>query len=179
MTHEIDIQSNLRIGQQVNIEYALSLETTRNEYGFANYNTDNDKINFAKRNVRTTVNTIETSYVINNKSGISLRARHYWSGVQNSAYFLLQNDGTLIPDNNFSENLNQNYNAFTIDMVYRWIFAPGSELSLAWKTLSYSNANELEYNYFKNLQQSWQNQANSLSLKVLYYLDYNSLKKKK
>jgi len=55
---------------------------------------------------------------------------------------------------------------------------PGSELSIAWKTNTYLKTNDPEYYYFKNLTDSWQNQINSISVKILYYLDYNSLRKR-
>jgi hypothetical protein len=72
-------------------------------------------------------------------------------------------------------NNDQNYNAlrrknFTLDY-----FAPGSELSLSWKTLSYSNCKDLDYNYLSNLRKSWNDQSNSISLKILYNLDVNSI----
>ena len=105
--------------------------------------------------------------------------RHYWSGVGNKEFYLLQPDGSLSSYPDFTQNKDMNYNAFTIDMVFRWIFAPGSELSLAWKTNSYDGEDRVVYNYFDNLNNSWLNQKNSLSLKVLYYIDYNKLRKKK
>jgi len=85
----------------------------------------------------------------------------------------------LVENPIYSQNKDQNYNAFTIDVNFRWIFAPGSELSLAWKTTSYSNENSVDYNYGDNLKKSWLNQTNSLSLKILYYIDISSLKRKK
>jgi len=37
----------------------------------------------------------------------------------------------------------------------------------------------VENNYWSNLRNTWLNQSNSISVKVLYYIDFNSLKKKK
>jgi hypothetical protein len=179
ISHNMAVETNLRAGQRLNFSYLLAYGLSTNERGFAKYRASENKILFSQRQVNTIMNTFESTYVINNKSGISLRARHYWSGVENNEYYDLQLNGRLLVNNTFNENLNQNYNAFTVDMIYRWIFAPGSELSLAWKTLSYSNDNLMQNNYFDNLQKSWQNQTNSLSLKLLYYIDYNSFKKKK
>lgn len=177
--HDIEGNANLRIGQRFEIEYGLNNINSANERGFVYYNSSEDSIIFSKRNVSTYVNTLSTSYILSNKASLNLRARHYWSGVANKNYYLLQNDGSLVDFNAYSENKDQNYNAFTIDIIFRWIFAPGSELSLAWKTLSYSNENEVIYKYSTNLQKAWLNQSNSVSLKVLYYIDYNNFKKKK
>ena len=177
--HEINLECYLRLGQRFNIEYSIDMNNSRNEHGFVDLSENKDSIVFAKRDVSTLINTFSTSYIINNKTSLSLRARHYWSGVENNQFFLLQSNGLLTNNSEYSENQDQNYNAFTVDMIFRWIFAPGSELSLAWKTASYSNENKVVYNYMSNFQNAWLNQINSLSLKVLYYIDVNSFKKKK
>ena len=177
--HGVEAETNLRLGPRFVFSYDISSNKSKNERGHVENNAAGDSITFARRNVTTLVNTLSTSYILNNKTGLTLRARHYWSGVDNNQFYLLQSDGPLSDNPGFSANRNQNYNAFTIDMVFRWIFAPGSEMSVAWKTNSYSNENTLNYKYFDNLSKSWLNQKNSLSLKVLYYIDYNSLKKKK
>jgi len=177
--HGIEAEANLRLGPRFVFNYDISGNRSENVRGHVENNAAGDSITFARRNVTTLVNTLSTSYILNNKAGLTLRARHYWSGVDNNQFYLLQNDGSLSDNPGFSANRNQNYNAFTIDMVFRWIFAPGSEMSVAWKTNSYSNENTLIYKYFDNLSKSWLNQKNSLSLKVLYYIDYNTIKKKK
>lgn len=177
--HETSLYTNLRIGQRFNVDYEIDLNNSRNERGFVDLSENKDSIVFAKRNVYTLVNTLSTSYILNNTTSLKLRVRHYWSGVENEKFFLLQTTGLLIDNTSYSENKDQNYNAFTVDMILRWIFAPGSELSLAWKTASFSNGDIVDYNYFSNFKNSWLNQTNSLSLKVLYYIDVNSFKKKK
>jgi hypothetical protein len=171
------IETVWRAGQRLNVDFLFGIQERSGEYGFAAL-PDDGSILFAQRNVSTILNTLETTYVINNKMGLSFRARHYWSAVANQNFFKLNNDGTLSEAANSQNQSDQNYNAFTIDMVYRWIFMPGSELSVAWKTNTYMNTGTPEYFYLKNLTDSWQNQTNSISLKVLYYLDFNSLRKK-
>lgn len=176
--HDIDAYANYRLGKQLEFNYGISSINSKNELGFTDYISSGDSIIFAKRNVTTLVNTFSTSYIISNNTSLSLRARHYWSGVTNYNYFLLQPDGLLANQTGYSQNKDQNYNAFTVDIILRWIFAPGSELTLAWKTISYSDENTVNLNYVSNLEKSWLNQTNSLSIKVLYYIDYNNLIKK-
>jgi hypothetical protein len=80
---------------------------------------------------------------------------------------------------NWSGNANINYNAFTIDMSYRWQFAPGSELSLVWKNSIYSSNDHVGLGFSENLGETLKTpQSNSLSLRILYYIDYNMLIKK-
>jgi len=83
-------------------------------------------------------------------------------------------------DANEENVYNTNYNAFTIDFVYRWVFLPGSEINLVWKNSIFSSDKNIEDSYLNNFNQLFDyNAVNSLSLKVLYWLDYQSLKKRK
>ena len=77
------------------------------------------------------------------------------------------------------ENVDRNYNVFNIDLVYRWVFKPGSELSITYKDAAETYDQFLTRRYnrnFGNILGGPQN--NSVSIKVLYYVDYLDLKKK-
>ena len=68
-----------------------------------------------------------------------------------------------------------NYNAFTIDMVFKWNFAPGSWLTAVWKNIVDAE-NSMIDNYFENAESMFaHSQVNSLSLKLLYYIDYQQV----
>jgi len=174
-----DFQTTLRIGQRFELNYSFSFNNTTNGVGFVDKTNSNDSIIFAKRNVHSLENIFSTSYILSNKASLNLRVRHYWSGALNKNYYLLDHNGSLINYPSYSQNKDQNYNAFTVDMILIWNFAPGSELDCAWKNAAFTNQSNYESNYFTNLHNSWLNQLNSLSVKVLYYIDYNKLKKKK
>lgn len=174
-----DFQTALRVGQRFEFDYSFSFNYTKNGVGFVDKNNSNDSIIFAKRNVNSLENIFTTSYILSNKASLSLRVRHYWSGALNKSFYLLQQNGTLINNPSYTQNKDQNYNDFTVDMIFTWNFAPGSELDCAWKTASLANQTGYINNYWTNLNNSWLNQLNSLSVKVLYYIDYNKLKRKK
>ncbi len=130
---------------------------------------------------RNTVETIlDMKYTFTAKMGLNLRGRHYWSDRRNKSFFMLQDNGNLTA-NPGSDFVNQhvNYNVFNIDMVYSWQFAPGSELSVTYKDVAedYETLNREGYgrNFGRVIGRP---QNNSLSLKVLYYLDYLQLKKR-
>ena len=134
---------------------------------------------FAKRDRTTITNTLDLSYIFNNKMGITFRLRHYWSKLDYDSFYVLNEDGVMqsssytgLGVNDVSIH-NNSFNAFTIDMAYRWVFAPGSELSLVWKNSIFSFTDEVKNNYFENVGELFNDPAtNSLSLKVLYYIDY-------
>lgn len=69
------------------------------------------------------------------------------------------------------------FSNINIDFVYRWHFSPGSDLYLTWKNNAFNNSDQLD-KFSSTLSDTFHNKTrNSLTLKVLYYLDYNSLKK--
>jgi hypothetical protein len=174
-----DFQATLRVGQRIEFNYSFSFNNTTNGVGFVDKNNSNDSIIFAKRKVNSLENILSSSYILSNKASLNLRVRHYWSGALNKSYYLLDQNGTLKDYPGYTQNKDQNYNAFTIDMILTWNFAPGSELDCSWKNATLSDQSGFIPNYWTNLHNSWLNQSNSLSVKVLYYIDYNTLRKKK
>lgn len=110
---------------------------------------------------------------------ITLRARHYWSKAVYTDFLLLDEEG-LLHDSDYHNNHNVSFNAFNIDMVYTWRFAPGSELNLVWKNAILQSDQQVNTTFYHNFKHTIRSpQANNLSLKILYYLDYLSLRKKR
>ena len=176
---------DLRLGNQFRFNKRLTIsvegyiEKRNNNLGYAAmYNTDS--IMFGRRNRITTENTLTVKYNFNNKMGISLRGRHYWSKVKYQEFYELLNDGRLKPLlGGINENVNYNVNYFNIDMVYTWQYAKGSFINLVWKNAISTFDEDVESSYFKNLGNTLgAAQQNSLSLRIIYFLDYLSFKKK-
>ncbi len=175
-----DINVNLRVGRHLGFNYNVSFQNELNDRGFVATSGDRDTIYFSRRDVNTFENIFGIAYAINNKASLNLRMRHYWSGADNKEYYQLNEKGGLISDPSYNANHDANYNAFNIDLVFRWIFSPGSELSIAWKNSILEFGDRVESDYFRNLKNTWSSdQINSLSVKVLYYIDYNSLRRKR
>ena len=107
---------------------------------------------------------------------LSLDARHYWSQAKYSKYSLLNMDGTLSASGYYTDH-NVNFNSFNIYTSFVWQFKPGSEMSIVYQNSIYSSVQMIERNYFTNLNQTLAAaQSNSLSVKVIYFLDYLTLK---
>jgi len=167
---------NWQVGQKLVFDYELSYDGENNDYGYVSKNEATDTIHFSRRDLGTVENVLEMAYTFNNKLSLRLRGRHYWSSVENLSFYLLQDDGTLIPDADYDENHDNNFNAFNIDMVLRWVFAPGSEMTLGWKNSIFDLNDEVTKGYKNNLKIVRESpQINTLSFKILYYIDYNSL----
>ncbi len=141
---------------------------------------------FGNRNRINTTNTLNINYTMTNRMGITFRMRHYRSGIQYNYFYKLLENGRLEKteftglDNEGKAVYDVNYNAFTIDFVYRWVFLPGSELSFVWKNSIFLNDKRVAEDYITNLSTTLDNgQLNSFSIKVLYWLDYHDLMRKK
>ncbi len=175
-----NVNINLRMGKRFQLFYATDVSNEINNHGFADMTQSHDTIYFARRDIKVIESVLGSSFLLNNKAGFDMRIRHYWSGVINKDYYQLQPDGSLAVDPSYIQVNNKNYNAFNIDLVFRWVFAPGSELTIAWKNSIFDNGDSVVENYWDNLGITWQaNQTNSLSAKILYYFDYNNLRKKR
>jgi hypothetical protein len=136
---------------------------------------------FSRRDRNTVENVLSAKYNFNNRSGITFRARHYWSKVQVRQLYDLTDPGDLIPSKHNNVVMrDQNYNIFNIDAVYTWQFAPGSFINVVWKDESFFYNNEGHTDYLKNINNTLSEpQSNNLSIKIIYYLDYLDLKKGK
>ncbi|MDX5422026.1 MAG: carbohydrate binding family 9 domain-containing protein [Hymenobacteraceae bacterium] len=178
------ISPRYRVNNQLSFVYSYSNNLRFDDLGYANDFTysnglgEQRKIIFGLRDVNTVSNTLTGSYIFNNRMSLSLRARHYWSNAAYNNFFQLTQEGKLLPDA-YKDNHNVNFNAFNIDMVYSWWFAPGSEISIVWKNAILKEEEEVIPQYFDNFSRAISSpQNNTLSVKVLYYLDYLILRNK-
>jgi hypothetical protein len=173
---ELTLSPILRVSNHFLFKYSFSIYNQSNEKGFATLS--QDTIIFGNRDVTTITNSFEGKYIVINDLSISLRARHYWSKGVYDQYFQLLNDGSLSELNtDFAQNFN--YNSFNIDFVVSWQFAPGSNLSFVWKKEILNESDVIINNFNKNFSNTFeQPQWNTFSIKAIYYLDYQYLKKK-
>jgi hypothetical protein len=168
----------IRFSSKFSVDNSIYVSSSRNQAGWAG--SIGDTIIFSRRNVNSVENVINVKYNFTNRMGLTLRARHYWSKVNPLQFYELDVNGKLqAPANPFTGNVKQNYNYLSVDMVYNWQFAQGSFLSIVWKDIGESFNRQFEKNYVKNLGNTISgNQFNSLSLRVIYFLDYLTVRKK-
>ncbi|CAN5272309.1 hypothetical protein BH23BAC1_BH23BAC1_34320 [soil metagenome] len=110
--------------------------------------------------------------------------RHYWSKVDYNNYYDLTENGRLENINYSGINdqgtmiHNTNFNAFNIDLVYSWQIAPGSFMNIVWKDAIFTDSHDTTPGFVENFGQTISApQINSVSIKLLYYLDYLNIKK--
>lgn len=139
----------------------------------------NGDIIFAERNREIVDHYFTVKYSITNKMSFNLIARYYWSYAENHEFFNLQENGKLISNTTYSENINRNLNSWNLDFSYSWWFAPGSEISVLYRNYALESTNLVEKNIHTNLSNMFNTNLTSiLSVSIRYYIDYNSLRKK-
>ncbi len=142
------------------------------ELGWCTFDELNNPV-FGNRKRITITNLLTVRYIIKLNMSIDLRLRHYWDRAQYKNYYALNSDGTLKWNDAYKTYNNFNYNLFNVDLIYNWFFAPGSSLSIVYKN---NIENEIPYVY-ANFNNNFSNtlnapQTNSLTLKLLYFIDY-------
>jgi len=176
------IEPRFRVNDKLNFSWEITNFILNNDVGYVNKIGDAEEdVIFGIRQRKTLENIFNANYNFNPNMALTFRMRHYWSRVnyKENGFYLLNENGTL-GHSDYLDNHDNNFNAFTVDMVYRWRFAPGSDIFIVWKN-SIFNSNELaDIGFGKNLEDlRGAPQSNSLSLKIIYYLDYDLLKGKK
>jgi len=153
----------------------------RSVLGYFTIDNNNTSV-FSLYDRNTVENIFNLKYTFDANMGLTLRVRHYWSVRNNLSFYNLKPDGSLVPrvPSEFNSTNDEDFNTFNVDMIYVWQFSPGSELSIAYKNSSLTDTNLAQDGYYHNLKGTFSSpQNNNFSVKILYYIDYQNLRKKK
>lgn len=166
-------------------------------YSFDDYTADRGYINnqdvdgeiiFGQRDRIITEFKISGSYNFNPLKALTLSFRNYLSRVTyDDTVYTLENDGSLNPSNIYNKNNigddidfnpDTNFNTWNLDFSYSWQFAPGSQLTALYRNYIFNSSKNSRDNYFKSLNKLFdQEKRNTFSLRLVYFIDYNNLKK--
>jgi hypothetical protein len=166
--------------------FGTQLERFSHDYGYVSpKESENYKgILIGTRNRDIITNTLTGEVIFTKRMGVSIRFRHYWQRL-NYLYFndLLVN-GDLRPNDYFPLNEegnsyhNNSFNAFTLDVNYRWVFFPGCEFLVFYKNNIFASKNGLDKSYFDTFYTLFdQPQLNSISFKIQLFVDALYFKK--
>ena len=80
----------------------------------------------------------------------------------------------------YTLNKNRNFNSWNLDFSYSWWFAPGSEISILYRNYALESTDLVQKSMTTNLSNVFDtNLTNIFSVSIRYYIDYNSLKRKR
>ena len=176
---EWDLDVRYRVNNKFTVGMGTGVDQNWNDIGFVN--TDGENIFMGRRNRYVVPSEVYARYTFNKRMNLRFDLRHYWAKVYYDKFYTLNEDGTLT-NSDYNGFHDQIFNQFNIDMVYRWRFAPGSDIFIVWKNniAGRSNDSAVDYEgqrYFKNGVNDLGNlrQNNSLSIRFVYFLDYHQM----
>ena len=176
------IEPRIRFNDHFFMTWELEYDFEGNDLGYVLDSSDlngNDVIILGSRDIKNITNTINARYVFNPQISLSARLRHYWFTVGYNDFYDLQEDGYW-SENDYQGYHNFSFNAFNIDLIFNWEFAPASQLLFVWKNNIYSEEEEIPPDFFYNARDLFASPStNSFSIKLLYYFDYQYLKRRK
>lgn len=176
---EWDFDARYRINNKFTVGMGTGADQNWNDIGYVD--SDEDNIYLGRRDRYLVPSELFWSYSFNKKMNVRFDLRHYWVKVFYDKFYALNENGTLT-DSDYKGFQDVSFNQFNIDMTYRWRFAPGSDIFIVWKNNisqfeNDENINHQDLNYFKDGVKNLKNipQKNSISVRIVYYLDYNQL----
>ena len=174
----LTIRPIFRFNDQLSLDHRIRLSDQHNDKGFVSRK--GSDVFFGNRKLRTIENTLSSRYMFRNNLSLGLWMRHYWFRGKYDKFYRLLENGMLAFNEYYEKNHDFNFNTFNIDLLFDWEFAPGSNLSVVYKNAIIHEESHLVYNFFDNFGNTLDApQLNSITVKLLYYLDYQSLQRRK
>ncbi|HEY6063993.1 MAG TPA: DUF5916 domain-containing protein, partial [Chitinophagaceae bacterium] len=166
-------------------KFSLDLQTNTtfesNQLGYAFMREPNNEPIVGFRDNRDFTSVLSGVYNFTSKLNLTLRARHYWNKVNYSSFHNVDLKGYLLP-RAFIIGQDENVNIFNLDAFLTWDFRLGSRFIIGYK--NWLGDEEVftpsgKNSYFKNLGEVFNlRHGNELTVRFIYFLDYNQLRKK-
>jgi hypothetical protein len=115
------------------------------------------------------------------RMNLNMRVRHNWSKVIYKRFANVDANGKDIP-RTFIPDQDENVNFFNLDAFFTWDFRLGSRVVFGWKNFLGNEefVDVAHKRYLKNLRETLDlRHGNELTLRFIYFIDYNTLKRKK
>ena len=116
------------------------------------------------------------------RMNLTMRVRHNWSKVIYKRFANVDENGKDIP-RSFIPGQDENVNFFNLDAFFTWDFRLGSRIVLGWKNFLGNDEyvdGIMHTKYLENLGKTLDLQhGNELTLRFIYFIDFNTLKKKR
>ncbi len=176
-SYELGVGPRFRINDKLEFAYGFTLDQSLNQPGYVD-TLDDETIIFGVRQNNQIENSFSSKYSFNDKSSFSVSFRHYWSKVAyQEQYYELGEDGYLMP-HPYDENKDLNFNSWNLDLQYVWQFTRGSELVALYRNSIQSEDDRSDLSFGENLSDLLeQPNGHLLSVKLIYFLDYNNVKR--
>jgi hypothetical protein len=168
------ISPRYRFTNQFSLRYRLNYNKTQNDQGYVSENAN--LVIFGQRDRKSYTNTISGTYNFSTDASLSLSFRHYWSAVAYNGFYNLNTDGSLVENKEYT-NDDVNFNSWNLDLNYFWQFAPGSQLIVFYRNSIFDANDKSGISFYKNLENLFQQpNQHTVSVRFVYFIDYNAIK---
>ena len=179
--HIIELGLRYRFSNKVSMELNNRNEMETDYIVFAGRETNQEPIiSFVDFNDITSV--YSGIYNFTSRMNLAMRVRHNWSKVIYKRFANVDANGRDVP-RPFIPNQDENVNFFNLDAFFTWDFRLGSRLVVGWKNFLGNDEfvdGSVHKKYLNNLGQTLDlRHGNELTLRFIYFIDYNTLKKKR
>lgn len=182
-------QFNLGLRYRFNDRFTMEVNANpgkeTNQLGYAFLRNNNGSPIAAFRDNETVETVLSGIYNFTSRLNLTLRARHYWNKVDYKKFFDVTANGKLVNHLPLISGQAQNVNLFNTDVFLTWDFRLGSRLVLGYKNwlgdVDIFGISPAEGStYLRNLSKQFNlRHGNEFSVRFIYFLDYNQLRKKK
>ncbi len=169
-----------RFSNRFTLSTSVFRQYEQNQRGFSFQRESNGDPIVGFRNYTDVQTILSGVYNFTPRLNFTARARHYWNKVRYNSFYNVDDKGNLLPKS-FMPGSDENYNVFNVDAFLTWDFRLGSRLIVGWKNWidDYYGVDSDYRKYSENLARSLNiSHGNEITLKLIYFLDYNQLRKK-
>jgi len=177
----INMGFRYRFNDKFTLDWDVKREHDKGNFGWIGFDAASGEPIIGRRELKEFTNLLTAVYNFKARMNLTARARHYWSFVHYQYFYDVLADGNWT-DRPFIPGKDRNFNLFNLDMFFTWDFRLGSRLIVAWKNALGPDAvvNTTEGGkYYENFRKTFTiPHSNEVSVKFVYFIDYQQLKKK-
>jgi len=173
-----------RFSERLTLQLNMEKTNEENQLGYAFQRETNGDPIAGFRNNKQVTSIFSGLFNFTPRMNLTLRARHYWNKVTYNQYLNVDPDGKLIPKTTPPPiSSDDNFNIFNIDAFLTWDFRLGSRIILAWKNWLGDTEfvdGTMHKTYLRNLSEVIDlRHGNEVTIRFIYFLDYNQFRKKR
>lgn len=175
------LSPRMRFSDRFFVVWESGFEYFFQDYGYVAASSDlgasSNQIYIGTRNRMIFNHTLNGEFIFTKRMGITARLRYYTQTVRYDFFQELAGDGSLIlseysgKESTGGQIHNTRFDTFSLDVNYRWVFIPGSELRIGWKNTLFRSESSAAIDAFSWYQLVGEPQTNTISVKVLVFVD--------
>jgi hypothetical protein len=170
-----------RFSNKFNLDLQTDSHFETNQLGYAFKRELNGEPIVGFRDNREFISVLSGIYNFTSRLNLTLRARHYWDKVNYTSFHTADAKGNLLP-RAFINGQDDNFNVFNLDAFITWDFRLGSRIVLGYKNWLGNEeivSSPAKNSYLYNLREIFDlRHGNEVTVRFIYFLDYNQLRKK-